>query len=189
MSSKFFGNMFRSVSYASISAFVISGCVNENKLPQQAYQQNMALNSVETSAPAQPPIVSDKHVTLSNFNMNNQGNRIIVKPGTVIQATMSYHYHCPNCYQSLNNQIIIGLAKRSAQACIYNGGPQGEGSTNFTLKVPAKPGKYEVRFRGLQAMDCNEALKAGWNADNSPSKETTIGLIIASKKAEAHALS
>jgi hypothetical protein len=60
---------------------------------------------------------------------------------------------------------------------------------DFTLKVPAKPGKYEVRFRGVQAMDCTEALKAGWNSDNSPSKETTIGWIIASKKADARTLS
>jgi hypothetical protein len=163
--------MLRLTILASVSALTIMGCANTNR------------QTAETNAAASTPIVSNNHVTLTNLNMNNQGDHITIKPGKTVEATLSYAYHCPNCYKSLNNQIIIGLAKRSAQACVYDGGAQGQGTANVTLKVPAKPGQYDVRFRGLQASDCNAALKAGWNADTSPSSETTIGTITVSRKA------
>ncbi|VVC75658.1 hypothetical protein AQUSIP_09480 [Aquicella siphonis] len=184
MSAKLFNANLRNGMFAGMGALVIAGCAT-SQAPEQMPAQPAAGTSLLTEQPPQPPIVNYKHVTLTNLNMNNQGNQIMIKPGKTIQAVIQYNYNCPNCYQSLNNQIIIGLARRSAQACIYNGGPQGAGSAEFTLKAPAKPGKYEVRFRGLQAMDCGEALRAGWNADNSPSKQTTIGTIIVSRKAES----
>lgn len=139
---------------------------------------------VQPPPPPPPPIVSNKYVSLGNLNLNNQGNQITIKPGRTIEAALDYSYHCPNCKSGRGNQIIVGLAKRSAQACIYDGGTEGQGSANFVLKVPAKPGRYDVRFRGLQAADCTAALQAGWGADDSPAKETTIGTITVSRKAE-----
>lgn len=173
-----------------ISLGIMTACTEMQPMEKvEKKQENtsipLAQKSVEApEVPAPPPIVNYRYATLTDLNLNNLGNQITIKPGSIIQATLNYAYHCPSCNESLGNQIIIGLANRSAQACIYNGGTEGQGSTNFTLKVPAKPGKYDVRFRALQAADCDAALKAGWDDDNSPSKETTIGMIIASKKAE-----
>lgn len=170
--------------FAAISVLFISGCAinqSSDQTPLQSVSQNAPGTSL-VSAP--PPIVGNGNVMLTNLNMNNQGNQLTVKPRMTIQAVIQYNYNCPSCDRSLNNQILIGLARRSAQACIYNGGPSGSGSVQFTLKAPAKPGTYDVRFRGMQAMDCADALKTGWNADNSPSGQTTIGTIIVSRKAE-----
>ncbi|GEM_PF-2796477 len=194
MTGRFIFNGFSSMLVMSVTAAMLAGCSN-NMTIEPGGEQIVAANAQSTastvpmaaaaSSTPPPPIVNYKNVTLTNLNMENQGNQITVKPGRTIQATLNYAYNCQNCNSSLGNQIIVGLAGRSAQACIYNGGMQGQGSADFQLKVPAKPGRYEVRFRGLQAADCTEALKAGWNADNTPTKETTIGKIIVSRKAAA----
>lgn len=131
---------------------------------------------------AKPPVVNHNDAVLTDLNMNNEGRQVVVKPGSKVHATVHYVYHCFNCYSNQNSQIIVGLARRSAQACIYHGGPHSEGMASFVLQAPAKPGKYDVRYRILQAADCSEALDAGWNAATSPSKETTIGVVIATKK-------
>jgi hypothetical protein len=186
--------IFRNTFLMSVAAMALIGCNNGMVLQTTSNGQMLAANTQRaattpstnlSATPAPPPIVNYKYASLTNLNMENQGSQITVKPGRSVHATMQYAYHCPDCNTSLNNQIIVGLGGRSAQACIYSGGAQGQGAADFTLKVPAKPGKYEVRFRSLQAMDCTEALKAGWNADNTPSKETTIGMIIVSRKAAA----
>jgi hypothetical protein len=173
----------------SMGVLVINGCA-ETQSPQAiitaSNQPTPLQNQPETVAalPPPPPIVNSRNVSLTDLNLDNQGRQIIVKPGKTVPVTLNYAYNCPNCKPELGNQIIVGLANRSAQACIYDGGAQGQGSANFELKVPVKPGKYEIRFRILQAANCAEALKAGWGADNSPAKENTIGRIIASKRAE-----
>jgi len=167
-------------------ALVLAGCAHMQTTPMQDEEQGIANDPADsTPAEVKPPIVNYRHVSLTDLNMNSQGNRITIKPGNVVQATLNYAYHCSNCRQDSNNQIIIGLANRSAQTCIYNGGPQGQGAANFELRVPAKPGRYDVRFRGLQAQDCAAALKAGWGADDTPPQETTIGKIIVSRKTDS----
>jgi hypothetical protein len=170
------------------TTMMIYGCANNNVNSLESYSLTAAANKPETSVEAngaastQTIKVALKNVTLWDLNLNDSGNQVRVKPGSIIHAKIYYAYHCSDCYKSLNNQIIIGLARRSAQACIYDGGSDGEGVAEFTLKAPAKPGKYEVRFRGLQSANCQIALKTGWNADNSPTKATTLGMIVASKK-------
>lgn len=177
---------------AVMSVLVLSGCA-ETQSPEAIITASNNPGSlqdhrVETAAlPPTPPIVNSGNVSLTDLNLNNQGSQIIVKPGKTVPVTLNYAYNCPDCKPELGNQIIIGLANRSAQACIYEGGAQGQGSASFELKVPVKPGKYEIRFRALQAANCAEALKAGWGADNSPARENTIGRIIASKRAETPA--
>lgn len=163
---------------------MLSACSSTKTVAPEplTYVANQDMGSHAEQTPG-PPNVSYKNVVLSNLDLNRSGESVTVKPGSEVTATLRYQYHCKQCYQSLNNQIIIGLANRSAQACIYNGGPSAEGAAEFKLKAPAKPGKYEIRFRGLQASDCQAALRAGWNADNSPSKSTTIGVITVSRKA------
>jgi hypothetical protein len=166
---------------AIINTLMLASCSYHEATPWSE-QETMAAASPNSSVMQSPPIVSNQHVTLSHLNMNNEGSRILVKPQSIVQVLVQYSYHCPNCVADLNNQIIVGLANRSAQACIYNGRSSGQGYAEFTLKAPAKPGKYDVRFRGLQAADCAQALKAGWQANNSPTNEATIGTIFVSKK-------
>lgn len=194
MATIMFHSRFNAAMIMSWMALILTSCSSSMSIQPNADQSLVANTSTATTVAAStkenaeappPPIVNDKNVTLTNLNMENQGNEIMVKPGRSIHATMNYTYNCTDCKADRNSQIIVGLAGRSAQACIYNGGTQGQGSADFTLKMPAKPGRYEVRFRGLQAADCAEALKAGWNADNTPKKESTIGKIIVSRKASA----
>jgi hypothetical protein len=178
-------NLLFKIVITGTCSVMITSCANTENTEPQVIKPVIAQNSVETPEKAPPPVVNYKYATLTNLNLDQQGNEIAVKPGRVINATLNYAYHCSNCNRNLSSQIIVGLARRSAQACIYNGGAENQGVASFELKVPAKPGKYDVRYRALQAADCAEALKAGWGNDNSPSSETTIGMIIASKKAES----
>lgn len=163
---------------------IIANCVEQDitmHTAQNTYQPQLASASDANESSA-TPVVNRRYLTLSHLNLNNQGNEVSVKPLTVIHAEVNYDYRCVDCEPHSVNQIIIGLARRSAQACIYQGGPTGRGSAQFILRVPAKLGKYEIRYRVLQAEDCKAALRAGWNAENSPSKNTTIGTISVSKK-------
>lgn len=178
--------LLRAALFVSINASLLTGCANQTLSSPQKAMQTQALafeNDNETPAPVFPraPSINTKFIALTQFNMNNQGKEIRIKPGKLVQASLHYQLHCPHC-PTENNQILIGLAKRSAQTCIYNGSANAEGTIDFTLKMPAKPGKYEVRFRGLQAENCDQALKIGWHDDGSSSKETTIGMVIVSKK-------
>jgi len=151
------------------SALIVAGCAKQTLTTETKQEpQHVALNAVPLSVEYQPVALSG--IQLSNLNMNNQGNQITVKPSSTITVSTQYIYDCKKCKSDLNNQILVGLAGRSAQACIYNGGAQGQGSADFTLKAPAKPGKYKVRFLPIQAADCNDALKKGWDAETSPSK-------------------
>ncbi len=175
----------------SVSALMLVGCSNNQMTTQERSGPMMDLTSPT------PPVVlaasqsiaanqyepADHRVVMSDLNMNSQGSQITIKPSEMIHATAHYVYDCKSCTPGLNHQIIVGLAGRSAQACIYNGGMQGQGATEFALKVPAKPGKYQVRFRSIQALDCNAALQQGWDEDTTPTKESTIGMIIVSRKA------
>ncbi len=171
-----------------VVSMMISACsdmeMTGRNEPHMQTPPQMLAQTAEPELPPPPPVVNYREATLTNLSLNNTGNQLVIKPGQSIQAKLDYDFHCVKCNQTSNSQIIVGLANRSAQACIYDGGSRAQGTANFELKVPAKPGKYEVRFRILQATDCTEALKAGWGADNSPSRETTIGNIIASKKAD-----
>lgn len=181
----YFLKQLKLLSIYSLIAFMLVGCAHDKNAVTGIQPITAIATETNRNQSEEQPVtikVPTKDVVLWNLNLNDQGNEIVVKPSTVIQGKISYAYHCATCYKDLNNQILIGLAKRSAQACIYDGGPNHEGSAEFTLKAPAKPGRYEIRFRGIQSADCQTALRASWSDENSPPKKTTIGLIVASKK-------
>lgn len=190
-------NVLLLIAMSGMSAFIMTACTNNNvettlatpSAPAQAQENGQTITALPKEEEKDEPklrfsSVNYRYVALTNFDMDHQGNQIKVKPGKTIQATLNYAYDCSNCQQALNSQIIIGLAKRSAQACIYNGSSRGQGTASFAIRVPAKPGRYYVHFRGLQTVDCDQALKVGWSADNSPISDTTIGTVIVSRKAE-----
>jgi len=159
-----------------VSALTLVGCTNNNMLDQQTSAQNTAAGPAIPAAPLKM-IGTNKDATLSALNIDNRGGEIVSKPSEKINVTVNYAYNCSKCNQGANNQIIVGLAGRSAQACIYDGGNTGQGSANFVLKTPAMPGTYEVRFHTAQAANCQDAIQNWWSVGGAPSQSSTIGKI------------
>lgn len=183
--------MFKKIIVATLSAsavmgffaFGMSGCANDRPDSLLTYNNRNAANNSEfmsSPAPTPPQVLATvaQNGNVSAFNMESQGNQFTAKPSQRIKATAAYIYNCTNCKSEMNNQILVGLAGRSAQACIFNGGSHADGVADFLLKAPAKQGTYDVRFRFAQATNCEDALKNWWNLGNSPAKDSTIGQII-----------
>ena len=140
--------------------------------PEQNDSSNLLLDS--HSLP-----VSDSVITLWGLNLNSAGNRIEVAPGAQIQAVSAYIYNCISCNNDNSiNQIIIGIKGIGAQSCIYEGGTQGQGISDFTLTAPQQPGTYSIQFRYAQAYSCDEAIQKWWNVDQPPADSSTIGVIV-----------
>jgi hypothetical protein len=148
----------------SATAIVITACSN-------------GMMGENTSAAPLKMVGTNRDATMSALSLNNQGSVITSKPSEKLMVTASYTYNCAKCTPASNNQILVGLSGRSAQACIYDGGNQGQGTANFELKTPAVPGTYEVRFRSAQATNCQEALQSWWSVDGAPTKSSTVGTI------------
>jgi hypothetical protein len=158
----------------SATAIVITACSNG-----MMGENTSALNAPPAEVPAAPlkMVGTNRDATMSALSLNNQGSVITSKPSEKLMVTASYTYNCAKCTPASNNQILVGLSGRSAQACIYDGGNQGQGTANFELKTPAVPGTYEVRFRSAQATNCQEALQSWWSVDGAPTKSSTVGTI------------
>lgn len=191
-------NKFFTLSLSALLCFLLTGC-NQPTLtgmtvtkrpPIQAYpvintnnnqtQNTDDQNTTNNNLLIYPnsPTVTYGQVALLGFNLNNSGNKIIVKPGEIIPATAMYLYYCPVCKDNSINQIIVGIAGEGAQACLYNGSTEGQGAANFTLTAPQKPGVYQVRFRYAQAYSCQEAVKYWWNVDHAPTAQATVAIIM-----------
>jgi len=154
-------------------AMILAGCANNSWMQQQ----NSAANTQQLQ-PAEPKMVgTNKDGTMSELNLDNQGSEITTSPSKKITVTANYSYDCAQCNQASGNQILVGLAGRSAQACIYDGANKGQGSASFELKTPAVPGTYTVRFRTAQAANCQEALQSWWGMNGVPAQNATIGTI------------
>jgi WD40 repeat protein len=118
-------------------------------------------------------------VKLSEFTLNNKGNFVSAAPGEKISVSANYIYDCPECQPRSINQIIVGIARENgAQACIYDGGIKGSGSSKFTLTAPKEPGTYYIRFRYAQAYGCERGALGWWRIGNEPTPEANIGVII-----------
>lgn len=162
----------RTLTLMAMGALMLTACTRDMYWPQGA--QNMS-----QAAPNMPQTLSGhaQYASMSSLKMNNQGSEALSEPEKEISATAAWNYDCPACNATSNNQILVGLAGRSAQACIYDGGNKGSGTASFTLKTPAVPGTYDVRFRSAQAENCQAALKTWWTMGSAPSKAATIGKI------------
>ena len=142
------------------------------------------LPALTASAQPLPPTVHDPFTesgryTVRGLRLGGQGNQVVA-PGGRLPGERELAHNCPSCGGAVN-QIIVGLAgEPRAQACIYNGGPMTPGwrSARFDLRVPSRPGLYEIRVRYAQAFDCRAALD-WWRVDrpNGPTEEATIGTV------------
>ncbi len=115
---------------------------------------------------------------LGELKLNGQGNILSVRPGARVSASAKFVYDCTDCTAGSQNQILIGLAGRGAQACIYSGGIQGEGRADFELTAPPYAGVYCIRFRPSQAASSRHAINNWWNIDGAPPATATIGALI-----------
>lgn len=97
----------------------------------------------------------------ANLNINNQGNKVTVKPGASLDMIFDYAVgnqpDCPGCI----TQVLWGIDNRYL-GCIYNGNPgvcsnlkQGRYTQN--IKAPASPGTYQVYLHPDQNYSCNAA--------------------------------
>src|SRR5262245_58194465 len=121
---------------SGVSAVLMAGCSQLQTMEgQDMAQAQVPVQRPVAYQPPPPPIVNYRYVTLSGLTLNNLGNEIIIKPGETIRASVNYAYHCQSCKPDSASQIIIGLAFRSAQACIYDGGTNAQGTATFGLKV------------------------------------------------------
>lgn len=163
-------------------ALTLAGCSN---MPWNNEEQTPMWLNIERmfqhGTPSYSASVVYQQAKLAGFNMNDQGSQITVRPRQIIHAVVSYEYNCLQCKSYSINQIVVGIAGRSAQACIYQGDVRGTGTARFELKAPALSGEYDVRFKSVQASGCQEALST-WHADESPAREATIGKIIVQQK-------
>ena len=116
-------------------------------------------------------------VTLFGLNLNNQGKTVTATPEQEINGIVGFIYNCPTCGKRTFNQIIIGIANKGAQACLFNGGIQEQGIRNFKIIAPKEPGFYEIRFRYAQDYDCENAIKSWWDRDGVPGQDATVGYI------------
>lgn len=97
----------------------------------------------------------------ANLNINNQGNRVTVKPGASLDMVFDYSVgnqpDCPGCI----TQVLWGIDNRY-MGCVYNGNPgicsnPKQGRYTEKAKAPAAPGTYQVYLHPDQNYSCNPA--------------------------------
>ena len=118
---------------------------------------------------------------VKNFDIENQGNRLLRNKGGRLRASLDIFHHCPECRGALS-QIIVGLAgEENAQSCIWSGMRSTKGwlRVHFELTIPDAPGIYYIRTRYAQAYDCENSL-GWWQIDRpgGPTEESNIGFVV-----------
>lgn len=99
--------------------------------------------------------------TTASLTINNQGNRITVKPGAALDMRFDYsvsnQLSCPGCI----TQVLWGIDNRYV-GCIYNGTPSvcpgsSKGQYSQRINAPAETGTYQVYVHPDQNYQCNPA--------------------------------
>ncbi len=119
-------------------------------------------------------------VTLDDLKLNDHHRAIVVKPDETIHAKVSCAFNSDQCSPVSVYRVVIGIKGVGAQTTIGTtlGVVAGEGREKFKIKAPATPGLYEVRFRVVEGLTEDHALKAWLDPQgNEPDSSTTIGLI------------
>ncbi len=118
-------------------------------------------------------------MTVSNVTLNEAGEKVAVKPGSIVRGTLDYQVwteaECPSCIA----QIVVGVGD-TVQDCIYFGfpgaypGASGQGVIRFT--APVFEGTYDVRYKRVKAYTCEHAKSL--YATSPPSSANTIATIV-----------
>ena len=129
-----------------------------------------------------PEFTEPGRFTVRNVNLAGQGPVVHLARGGVIEGTLDVRHDCPGCGGAIN-QVIVGLGgEAQAQACVYNGGARTRGfrRVQFQLRIPNRPGTYEVRARYAQAYSCERGALGWWRVDRpqGPAASSNIGVVI-----------
>ena len=118
-------------------------------------------------------------ITISQFSFENDKKYIFVKPGEAFSARMHYSIDADALKALHRHHLIIGLHNDGPQECILHcyGILDAEGDACVTMKAPAKPGAYQVRFCHSIGLTDEEAQKAWWKGDG-PSAKTIVGIVV-----------
>jgi len=118
-------------------------------------------------------------MTVSNITLNDSGEKVAVKPGSIVRGTLDYQVWneaaCPSCIA----QIVIGVGD-TVQDCIYFGfpgaypGASGKGVVRFT--APVFEGSYDVRYKRIKAYTCEHAKSL--YSSSPPSSANTIATVV-----------
>jgi len=103
-------------------------------------------------------------ITLSNVKINGGGKFAHIAAGAQFMLTADYSI-TDNGGNNID-QIIVGIAPNNPQDCLFDGNVHNEtrtGNGQVTLRAPATPGTYTVRFHYGQANSCDPS---GWWAIN-----------------------
>lgn len=138
------------------------------------------LNDYSWKGLIQDKATSD-HVTLKHLELNNNARVVVVKPEERIDATVQLNLHKNEVSMTSLYRIVIGIKDIGPQTTIGNefGFLAGKSLESFTMYAPAKKGIYEIRFRAVDSLSQDKAMKA-WHDEegNEPDARTTIGLIV-----------
>ena len=140
------------------------------------------LNDWITTCPYIGLVANEVHygpITLSNFDMDDNGRLILVKPGEQLHCSVKYSIDASQMDSWHMHHVIVGIqGGENSQCCITHslGVWDKKGKANFELNAPAEKGVYEVRFIYEQVLRCSDAVEH-WK-DDAPSSRTTVGIII-----------
>lgn len=149
---------------------------------QGAYADGVALMNLEPFYREIPSVLSVGPVSVANFNLNRQGNVIVVRKGEKIFSTLNFSCDEPFSDPEALYQIVIGYENLGPQKCIFNElGYRFEGKEgilSFFCEAPSVAGVYDVQCKVFSAHSSAEALQSWWDQKGGESSKTTIGRII-----------
>ena len=136
---------------------------------------------LDTPAPLIVPLSSagggTATITVTNVALDGGTNLALdVAPGAPITLTFDYAIRdvgCPGCV----DQILVGYAPSSPQACVYDGIPGSFGATGSAtaqLNAPTSPGLHLIRYDQGQDFGCNLGW---WEVNGVPGAGNTIAAL------------
>ena len=157
------------------------------------------VREIQPSANVECPYSLNEKSIQSNLavfrNIRINGEKVVdvlnAKPGEIIFVTADVGLHLAGFGPYVINQIIVGLEPTDgramgmkgigAQQCILNALTQDVRpfQASFTLRMPDRPGKYDVRFNNTMEYTPKDAL-SHWSETSEwllPPKEGTIATI------------
>ena len=93
-----------------------------------------------------------------DINLNEMNNSVKVKPLQKVKVTGTYSISNMICEQCVQ-QLIIGIGSKPI-ICVYDGIPaicpkRTNGTINFEMEAPEKPGNYDLYMNNFYEMKCN----------------------------------
>jgi hypothetical protein len=117
---------------------------------------------------------------LEDFRLRNHSNVLIVKPGERIEGSVTCDLDAEKCSPLKLYRVVLGYKGLGGQTtvCNYLGAVAGKSTEAFVLTAPSIQGFYQIRFRVVEELFEEAALKHWVDENgNEPDGATTLGLI------------